>query len=247
MLAVLRSNDTRVNTNINREFKSVLTTFRWFYHEKKTVLILIALVHTRTVPWLKMTLSKWRWDAAEKMQVLSFVWPWWINSVRCYLLLVISKINCVPFYTLAFILLLLQLEDMLDKELLQRFISVINAQLLEGVRLETLKPKDIQQANCITQTWIAFSFLLAILAPWYCRIDLVNNPRKQSTIDAWMLKLHVYEFSIARVRTLINDTSFQTYAVVYTANRDETREWWSRCHTHTRTSVGSQATLKPYF
>ena len=34
MLAVLRSNDTRVNTNINREFKSVLSTFRWFYHEK---------------------------------------------------------------------------------------------------------------------------------------------------------------------------------------------------------------------
>lgn len=168
---------------------------------KKTVLILIALVHTRTVPWLKMTLSKWRWDAAEKMQVLSFVWPWWINSVRCYLLLVISKINCVPFDALAFILFLLQLEDMLDKELLQRFISVINAQLLEGVRLETLKPKDIQQANCITQTWIAFSFLLAILAPWYCRIDLVNNPRKQSTIDAWMLKLHVYEFSVSRENT----------------------------------------------
>ena len=201
MFAVLRSNATRVNTNINREFKSVLSTFRWFYHDKKTVLILIALVHTRTVPWLKMTLSKWRWDAAEKMQVLSFVWPWWINSVRCYLLLVISKINCVPFYTLAFILFLLQLEDMLDKELLQRFISVINAQLLEGVRLETLKPKDIQQANCITQTWIAFSFLLAILAPWYCRIDLVNNPRKQSTIDAWMLKLHVYEFSVSRENT----------------------------------------------
>ena len=165
---------------------------------KKTVLILIALVHTRTVPWLKMTLSKWRWDAAEKMQVLSFVWPWWINSVRCYLLLVISKINCVPFYTLAFILFLLQLEDMLDKELLQRFISVINAQLLEGVRLETLKPKDIQQANCITQTWIAFSFLLAILAPWYCRIDLVNNPRKQSTIDAWNVKIAcLWIFSLA--------------------------------------------------
>ena len=88
-----------------------------------------------------------------------------ILLLSCDLLLVISEINSVPLDSLAFILFLLQFEDMLDKELLQGFISVINAQLLKGVCLETLKPKDIQQANCITQTGVAFSFLLAIFAP----------------------------------------------------------------------------------
>ena len=42
---------------------------------------------------------------------------------------------------------LLELEDVVDKELLQVLIAEVDAELLKTVDLERLKPKDVQHSN----------------------------------------------------------------------------------------------------
>ena len=57
--------------------------------------------------------------------------------------LVVLKLDVLPANVLLVVLLLLQLEDVVDKELLQVLIAEIDAQLLEGVLLEGLKAEDV--------------------------------------------------------------------------------------------------------
>lgn len=120
----------------------------------------------------------------ETMHVLSFVWPWPANDtmVAC-LPLVVGEIDRAPFNAFALVLFLLQLENVLNKELLQRLVRVVNTQLLEWIRLEALEAKYVQQANCISQCRVALAFLLAVLAARNSRVDFVDNPRKETPVD----------------------------------------------------------------
>ena len=50
-------------------------------------------------------------------------------------------------HTLSFVLVLLQLEDVLVKVGLQLLVAVVDAQLLEGVQLERLEPENVQHVD----------------------------------------------------------------------------------------------------
>lgn len=59
------------------------------------------------------------------------------------------------------ILCLLQLEDVMYKELLQLLVAKVDAELLKGVGLKSLKAKDVQHPNA--ETLLAL-FLLGKIA-----------------------------------------------------------------------------------
>eukprot|EP00968_Pinguiococcus_pyrenoidosus_P012259 scaffold1070_cov245-Pinguiococcus_pyrenoidosus.AAC.13 len=62
-------------------------------------------------------------------------------------LLVVREGDERPLDAFALVLLLLELEDELVEMLLQRFVRKVDAQLLEGVRLERLEAEDVQDAD----------------------------------------------------------------------------------------------------
>ena len=62
-------------------------------------------------------------------------------------LLVVRKQNVLPVDSLARVLGLLQLEDVLDEELLQILVGVVDADLLETVQTESLEPEYVQHPD----------------------------------------------------------------------------------------------------
>ena len=61
--------------------------------------------------------------------------------------LVVLKMNVLPFNALLVVLGLLQLEDVVHKELLEVLVAEVDAQLLEAIGFESLEPKDVQNTN----------------------------------------------------------------------------------------------------
>ena len=61
--------------------------------------------------------------------------------------LVVKVGDRLPRHALALVLLLLRLERELDEDLLQLLVAVVDAELLERVRLEDLEAVDVQHAD----------------------------------------------------------------------------------------------------
>ena len=61
--------------------------------------------------------------------------------------LVVLEVDVVPGDALLAVFLLLQLEDVLVEEVLQRLVGVVDAQLLEAVDLEVLQ--QVEAAPCL--------------------------------------------------------------------------------------------------
>ena len=80
---------------------------------------------------------------------------------------------------------------MLNEKLLQAFVGVVDTKLLERVLLKALKAEDVEQPDCISQSRIALSFLLPVFATWNGRVDFVNDPREESTVNAWKFKVKI--------------------------------------------------------
>lgn len=71
----------------------------------------------------------------------------WFCSKKVKNLLVIFKLNVLPFNAFLVILCLFQLEDVVYKELLKIFITEVDAQLFKTVGFKSLKPKNVQYTN----------------------------------------------------------------------------------------------------
>ena len=67
------------------------------------------------------------------------------NHVQCGL--IVYEGNLLPVDPLLGVLLLLHLEDVLHKELLQVLVGVVDTELLETVVLKVFKAKNIQNSN----------------------------------------------------------------------------------------------------
>ena len=61
--------------------------------------------------------------------------------------LVVGKVDLVPFDPFPVVLFLLQFEHMADKELLQLLIGVVDAELLKRVMFKLFKTKNIEKAD----------------------------------------------------------------------------------------------------
>lgn len=61
--------------------------------------------------------------------------------------MIVFELDARPVDPLLVILLLLQLEDVTNKELLQVLIAVVDAHLLKAVEDKCLKAKDVQNTN----------------------------------------------------------------------------------------------------
>ena len=70
---------------------------------------------------------------------------------------------------------LLELEDVVDKELLQVLIAEVDAELLKAVDLERLKPKDVQHSNRKT-------LLTTVLLGW-CERERVSGFHAMAAIS----------------------------------------------------------------
>ena len=62
--------------------------------------------------------------------------------------LIIDEADLLPVDALLVVLLLLHLEDVRHEELLQVLVGVVDAELLEAVRVKVLKAKDVEDPNC---------------------------------------------------------------------------------------------------
>ena len=61
--------------------------------------------------------------------------------------LVVLEVDVLPADLLLGVLLLLQLEDVLVEEVLQRLVGIVDAQLLKAVVVEVLQEEDNAQVN----------------------------------------------------------------------------------------------------
>lgn len=71
----------------------------------------------------------------------------WFLAYEVKYFLVVLELNAGPVDPLLVVLMLLQLEDVPDKELLQVLVAVVDAHLLKAVEDECLEAKDIQHSN----------------------------------------------------------------------------------------------------
>ena len=62
--------------------------------------------------------------------------------------LIINKTDLLPVDALLVVLLLLHLEDVRHKELLEVLVGVVDAELLEAVEVKVLEAKDVEDPNC---------------------------------------------------------------------------------------------------
>ena len=62
--------------------------------------------------------------------------------------LIIDEADLLPVDALLVVLLLLHLEDVRHEELLQVLVGVVDAELLEAVRVKVLKAEDVEDPNC---------------------------------------------------------------------------------------------------
>jgi len=81
----------------------------------------------------------------------------------------------LPIDTLVIIFLLFQFEYMLNEELLEIFVGIIDAKLLETVVIKILKTEDVQHAYCTAGI---------VLRPVYGLVNFLYNMYEQSTIYA---------------------------------------------------------------
>ena len=72
--------------------------------------------------------------------------------------LVVLEVDVLPADLLLGVLLLLQLEDVLVEEVLQRLVGIVDAQLLKAVVVEVLQEEDNAQVNsaCLCYIFEAF-------------------------------------------------------------------------------------------
>ena len=61
--------------------------------------------------------------------------------------LIINEADLLPVDALLVVLLLLHLEDVRHKELLKVLVGVVDAELLEAVRVKVLEAKDVEDPN----------------------------------------------------------------------------------------------------
>lgn len=94
---------------------------------------------------------------------------------RIETVLIVWKLDERPFNVLRLVLGLFELEDELIELLLQGFVGVVDAKLLERVDRETLETKDIQDTTRRSN--------VGIILPTNARIDLVDDPQKESPVD----------------------------------------------------------------
>ena len=87
------------------------------------------------------------------------------DHVKCGL--VVNERYLLPVDALFAVLLLFHLEDVFHKELLQVFVSIVDAHLFKTVVLKVLKAKDIQNTN---GTLVPTYFFLE-----YCRIYFLKD------------------------------------------------------------------------
>ena len=92
--------------------------------------------------------------------------------------LVVHELDMGPVDGLQVVLLLLELEDVLDKELLEVLVGKVDAKLLEGVGLEVLKAEDVEDADAaavggVLQVWLEDS-----------GVDLPHNINEEAAVDA---------------------------------------------------------------
>ena len=62
--------------------------------------------------------------------------------------LIINEADLLPVDALLVVLLLLHLEDVRHEELLKVLVGVVDAELLEAVRVKVLEAKDVEDPNC---------------------------------------------------------------------------------------------------
>jgi len=94
--------------------------------------------------------------------------------------LVVIEINQFPLNLLLEVFLLLQLKDVLVELLLQFLVGVVDAELLERVDLERLKPVNVQNTDEAQSTSVL-----------QLRIDLTHDPREE-------LRVHVFGEGVSR-------------------------------------------------
>lgn len=103
-----------------------------------------------------------------------------LGSDQVQRLLVVHKLNVLPVDRFEVVLLLLQLEDVSHKELLQVLVRVVDAKLFEAVDVEVFETEDVQHsdrrpivATAARQLWLVDG-----------RVDFVDNPDEHAPVDA---------------------------------------------------------------
>lgn len=91
-------------------------------------------------------------------------------------ILVVYKFNVLPVDSFQIVFFLFQLEDVTHKKLLQVFIGVINAKLLETVVVEVLKTENVQNTN-----GAALPFLRSVDS---C-VDFFDDEHEQTTVNSF--------------------------------------------------------------
>lgn len=87
--------------------------------------------------------------------------------------LVVEVLDRRPLDLLAHVLLLLRLERELNKDLLELFVDIVDAELLERVRVEDLEAVDVEHANDVVRRRGRLHRL----------VDSVHDPLKQVVVD----------------------------------------------------------------
>lgn len=90
--------------------------------------------------------------------------------------LVIDEFDMFPGYPFFVVVFLFHLKNVLNEELLEMFISVVDAKLLEAIIVEIFKSKNIQNADGVFR----IDFRLE-----YRVVDLIHYHDKESAVDSF--------------------------------------------------------------
>eukprot|EP00050_Salpingoeca_kvevrii_P002989 m.210436 g.210436 ORF g.210436 m.210436 type:complete len:337 (+) comp10735_c1_seq2:5255-6265(+) len=90
-------------------------------------------------------------------------------------ILIVDKLDAVPLKALTHVDLLLLLEDVLVEVLLKSLVGIVDEKLLKTVDLESLKPENVEHANCTKE--------LALILARDGAVDLRDDPGKLTTVD----------------------------------------------------------------
>lgn len=113
----------------------------------------------------------------------------------------------LPINALVIVLLLFQLEYMLNEELLEIFVGIIDAKLLEAVVVEVLETEDVQHA---------YSTAGIVLRPVYGLVNFLYNMYEQSTIYALHKRISNIDRLLSRQRgNLLKDERFTFNTIVF--------------------------------
>ncbi len=100
-----------------------------------------------------------------------------LDWTRSYL--IVNELDVVPVDRLVVVFLLFQLEDMLDEELLEIFVGIVDAELLEGVAVKVFEAENVQDADGV-------SFMCCpLVRSEDRRIDFLDNVDEQSAVDSF--------------------------------------------------------------